>query len=111
MGFNKHRRNVTCNLLFSLKQEAKSLITVAGCRLWHCEVLAVGGGDGTSPRLRGWCWRWGLGMLWGALVWLCLMPGGVIWAVWGDGLIAGLVAVSPHGVFGPGAALCHFSAP
>lgn len=70
-----------------------------------------GWGDGTSPRLRGWCWRWGLGMLWGALVWLCLMPGGVIWAVWGDGLIAGLVAVSPHGVFGPGAALCHFSAP
>lgn len=44
MGFNKHSRNVTCNLLLSLKQEAKSLIKapgslyqsqqVAGCWLW-----------------------------------------------------------------------------
>lgn len=53
MGFNKHRRNVTCNLLFSLKQEAKSLITVAGCRLWHCEVLAGGGGGWHVPQTEG----------------------------------------------------------
>lgn len=30
MGFNKHSRNVTCNLLLSLKQEAKSLIKAPG---------------------------------------------------------------------------------
>lgn len=35
MGFNKHSRNVTCNLLLSLKQEAKSLIKAPGSRISH----------------------------------------------------------------------------
>lgn len=105
MGFNKHCRNVTCNLLFSLKQEAKSLITAAGCHLWHCEVLAERGWHVPQTEALG------LGYALGSAGLAVPDAWGVIWAVWGDGLIAELAAVSPHGVFGPGAVLCHFSGP
>lgn len=54
MGFNKQRRNVTCNLLLSLKQEARSLIKAPGPRLRHGEqgVLAWGGQQGWPRGLR-----------------------------------------------------------
>lgn len=45
MGFNKHSCNVTCNLLLSLKQEAKSLIKAPGSPYQSQQVVG--------------CWLWG----------------------------------------------------
>lgn len=49
MGFNKQRRNVTCNLLLSLKQEARSLIKAPGPRFRHGEQGVPDGGRDSRP--------------------------------------------------------------